>query len=112
MSSMTVKWNAKPALAKAEQETARVLGNAVEFILARASESVPLEEGTLARSGSTDVDAKAGEASVSYDTPYAIRLHENPQYSFKHGRRGKWLELTLQEQASRLQSIYGEMKIG
>ncbi len=29
---------------------------------------------------------------VSYNTPYARRLHEHPEYRFNEGRKGKYLE--------------------
>ena len=47
--------------------------------------------------GSGMVDASETSATVSYDTPYAVRLHQNPQYQFNFGRRGKWLELAMDE---------------
>ena len=37
------------------------------------------------------------EISISYDTPYAARLHEHPEYNFREGREGKWLENALNE---------------
>lgn len=36
---------------------------------------------------------------VSYDTPYAVRLHEHPEYNFQGGREGKWLEKTVNEKS-------------
>ena len=73
------------------------LFDAAEHILEYANRSVPHREGTLMRSGQADIDRARLEASVSYDTPYAVRLHEHPEYNFRGGRRGKWLELSLQE---------------
>jgi hypothetical protein len=76
------------------------LRDAGEFLLEESNRTVPIEEGTLQRSGYVDVDDT--QATVSYDTAYAVRLHENPQYRFQHGRRGKWLQLTVNEQARRV----------
>ena len=106
---MEVVWHDLEARNRAGKEAKRVLGLAGEYLLAKANDTVPLEEGTLARSGSVDSNEEA--AVVSYDTAYAIRLHENPQYHFKHGRRGKWLELTLQEQSRAIAGFLGGMKI-
>ena len=92
---MRLKWNGSKVKAEVSFDRRKALHESGEFLLARANDSVPLEEGTLARSGTVDSDGDS--AVVSYDTAYAIRLHENPQYHFKHGRRGKWLELSLQE---------------
>ena len=64
-------------------------------ILRVANKTVPFKEGMLVGSGAVDADEMKG--TVSYDTPYAVRLHQNPQYQFNFGRRGKWLELAFGE---------------
>ena len=64
-------------------------------ILRVANKTVPFKEGMLAGSGAVDADEM--KATVSYDTPYAVRLHQNPTYQFNFGRRGKWLELAFGE---------------
>lgn len=105
---MTVRldWYGAAILRTIEDAGTSALRDASEFVLEESNRTVPIEEGTLERSGSTDVDGH--EASIFYDTPYAVRLHENPQYHFQHGRRGKWLSLTLGEQRDRLQRFFGE----
>ena len=111
MKGMRVRWDSGPAKEKAKSESRQALAESAEFVLAHANDSVPLEEGTLARSGATSVEGDT--AVISYDTPYAIRLHENPQYRFRHGRRGKWLELTFQEVAGALERRWaGRIHIG
>ena len=37
--------------------------------------------------------------AVAYDTPYAVRQHEDTRLRHDPGRRAKWLERTAQEQA-------------
>jgi hypothetical protein len=103
--AMRLKWSGADVKRKVDVQRRQALSDSAEFGLSRANDSVPLEEGTLARSGSTDVDDDT--AVISYDTAYAIRLHENPQYNFKHGRRGKWLELALQEIEPQLLRFWG-----
>lgn len=51
---------------------------------------VPHDEGTLQNSGTVEVDGD--NIIVGYHTPYAARLHEHPEYRFKKGRKGKYLE--------------------
>ncbi|MFC8124849.1 hypothetical protein [Streptomyces sp. NPDC057302] len=41
---------------------------------------MPIEEATLERSRGATVDANALTAAVSYDTPYAVRQHEEMTY--------------------------------
>lgn len=55
-----------------------------------SQQEVPKDEGVLEGTGVSDRDSQG--AYVGYNTPYAARLHENPQYAFKKGRKGKYLE--------------------
>lgn len=66
---------------------------AAERLLALSAEQVPLDIGTLMGSGTVDpaTDPEEG-AAVVYDTPYAARLHEHPEFNFQNGRKGKYLE--------------------
>lgn len=66
---------------------------AAERLLALSNEEAPLEFGTLIGSSTVvpATDPTEG-AAVTYDTPYAARLHEHPEYNFQNGRKGKYLE--------------------
>lgn len=71
----------------------RGLGQAAEHVLGVSQGIVPIEEGTLSRSGTTSVDGL--KASVSYDTPYAARQHEEMGWQHDAGRSAKYLEKPL-----------------
>lgn len=78
-------------------------------ILEEAYPYVPFEDGDLRDSGRAFQNRDSGgrfvsEAVVSYDTPYAVRLHEHPEYNFKGSGEGKWLEHAMQRRASKLLS--------
>jgi len=61
------------------------------FELMRLSQfEVPHDEGSLQNSGVVELDGE--DVAVGYREPYAARLHENPQYNFQKGRKGKYLE--------------------
>jgi len=80
---------------------------AAESILEDAAPYVPFEDGDLLQSGRAQQDRDSGgrftnTASVSYDTPYAVKLHEHPEFNFKGSGEGKWLEHALQRRASRM----------
>lgn len=92
-------WHGNAVSGAVRKAAAAGLLAGAEHLLEEANRTVPLEEGTLARSGTTSVDAGQLTAAVAYDTPYARRLHEHPEYQFQHGRRGKWLELTARERS-------------
>lgn len=101
------------ALGVAVAERVRAAGIAAlkdgtEYLLEEANRTVPLREGTLMRSGVAEVDEDKMIGYVSYDTPYALRLHEHPEYHFFNGRRGKWLQLTFQEQMPRVQQFFSD----
>ncbi len=68
---------------------------AAERVLSRANETVPYREGTLMSTGAVSTDGV--EAAVSYDTVYAARLHQHPEYNFQGSGRGRWLQLALEE---------------
>lgn len=70
---------------------------AAERLLALSLEEVPMQDAILAGSGTVEPTTKPDEpAQVVYDTPYAARLHEHPEYNFSQaanpGAKGKYLE--------------------
>lgn len=83
----------------------RGLALAGEHVLGESSRLVPLEEGTLDRSGTVSVEQKGLRAAVSYNTPYAVRQHEDLTLKHDEGRQAKYLETALtgnRQQASEI----------
>lgn len=72
------------------------LQDAADHLLGESQDLVPIEEATLERSGRAEV--RNGKAVVSYDTPYAVRQHEDLTLGHDPGRQAKYLEdpLTLE----------------
>jgi hypothetical protein len=64
----------------------------LEHVLGESNKKIPLDEGTLERSGVVSVDPVALEGAVSYDTPYARRQHEELTWKHLPGREAKFLE--------------------
>lgn len=87
-----------------------------ERLLALSAEQVPHDLGTLQGSGavSTPLGSRDGdpEAHVTYDTPYAARLHEHPEYNFQGGRKGKYLEDPAVENRAELGAIIAKAARG
>ncbi len=79
----------------------RALDDAGEFLLEEANRTAPIEEGTLIGSGAV---SRTGDlvVAVSYDTPYAVRQHEDTRLRHDPGRRARWLAHTFREQSPRL----------
>lgn len=74
-----------------------------EYLLAEANKDVPYDVGDLEGSGT--VQSNEEMAVVSYSAPYAVRLHEHPEYRFEGGRKGKWLEDTLNARHKQIQAV-------
>ena len=105
MSDVRLRWDGDKVKENVRKAAAKALRDGAEHLLTEANRTVPIREGTLMRSGVADVDEKALEATVSYDTPYAVRQHEETTYRHAPGRRAKWLELTLAEQRRQIQKL-------
>ncbi|WP_432001778.1 hypothetical protein [Streptomyces sioyaensis] len=100
-----LRWHGGQALAGTQAGAARGLRLASEHVLAKSRERVPIEEGTLERSGVATVDESALTAAVSYDTVYAVRQHEELNYRHDAGRSAKYLEDPLNEQAATVAAL-------
>lgn len=84
---------------------ARGLALAAEHVLQVSRTRVPIEEGTLERSGVASVDEAALRGAVSYDTPYAVRQHEDLTLRHDDGREAKYLEGALADEADTVAEI-------
>jgi hypothetical protein len=100
-----LRWNGAAALAGTRAGAVRGLRLAAEHVLAESRRIVPIEEATLERSGAATVDEGDLTAAVSYDTPYAVRQHEEMNYRHDAGRSAKYLERPLTEQADTVAEI-------
>jgi hypothetical protein len=91
-------WWDTPLKAAVQTASIEATMEAALAILADANEHVPFLTGMLHDTGRVDkMNAQgAGGAIISYDTVYARHLHEHPEYNFRNGREGKWLEHALQ----------------
>lgn len=76
-----------------------------EYLLTESRKVVPLDEGTLERSGTASVDEDELIGAVTYDTPYAVRQHEELNWRHAPGRQAKYLE----QPARRLATPIGKL---
>jgi hypothetical protein len=91
---------------KAERAAANRGGKlATEHLLQASRTLVPLEEGTLERSGTASWDDSEMRGAVSYDTPYAVRQHEELKWRHDAGRQAKYLETPMNTE----QAVMGEI---
>lgn len=97
--SFTLKFNGPQVKAAGHDGAVRGLRLASEHLLQRARTRVPIEEGTLERSGVASLDEGALQAAVSFDTPYAQRQHEDMTLRHDSGRTAKYLENPMSEES-------------
>lgn len=100
-----LNWRGDAALRGTRAGAVRGLRLAVEHVLAESRRIVPIEEGTLERSGVGTVDERTLTGAVSYDTPYAVYQHERLDLRHDAGRTAKYLERPMREQAQRVGEI-------
>jgi len=75
---------------------ADALADIMEDDLRESNDVAPIEEGTLIRSGFTELDRKALTGQVAYDTPYAVVQHEDPTLAHDAGRKDHYLADTVE----------------
>lgn len=101
------------AITAEKRAAGRGLRKGAEHLLGASRQRVPLEEGTLERSGTATVDEGASEAAVAYDTPYAAVQHEALDYRHDAGRTAKYLEEPAIEEGPAIAAIIAaELKRG
>ncbi|MEU3098507.1 hypothetical protein ABZ690_28075 [Streptomyces sp. NPDC006967] len=93
--SFRLNFDGAAAAGELRAAAARGLLLGAEFVLAEAQELVPLDEGGLQNTGTASVDEGDLAAMVSYDTPYAVRQHEEMDWRHAPGRQAKYLEQPL-----------------
>lgn len=89
---LELHWNGDEVKAVLKAANVKGLTLAAEHLLQVSRTQVPIEEGTLERSGEATVDERELVGAVSYDTPYAVVQHENLEYRHDEGRKAKYLE--------------------
>ena len=90
-----LRFNANLAARQMREGAARGVYLAAEHVLQLSNEVVPLDEAELMRSGTASVDPPSLTGMVSYDTPYAVRQHEELNWRHAPGRTAKYLENSL-----------------
>lgn len=104
-SAAQIQLNLRRAAERKRDAAAAGLGLAAEHVLQVSRTRVPIEEGTLERSGATHLDGDNLRAFVSYDTPYAVRQHEDLTLAHDAGRSAKYLESALTGERRQVRQI-------
>ncbi len=102
--STSFKWEGRAWLTRTKVAARHGVELALEHTLAVSKTLVPLEEGTLERSGKVTMGAGA-EGAISYDTVYARRQHEELTWKHAPGRQAKYLEQPMNTEAATMLAI-------
>ncbi|MFD7994548.1 hypothetical protein [Streptomyces mexicanus] len=105
MSPVGITWRGPAVQAALRAAAVRGVRLGTEHLLEVANQKVPIEEGTLERSGVATVDESEVIGAVSYDTPYAVRQHEDMSLRHDNGREAKWLEKSLHQENGTITAI-------
>lgn len=103
MSRATISWHGDRVTRDVRRASARGLQFAGEHVLEESRRLIPIEEGILSDSG--HVDSDDSQAAISFDTPYAVRQHEDLTLAHDPGRQAKYLETPLTDEQQVVQRL-------
>ena len=72
-------------------------------ILGESQKLVPVDTGTLQKSGTVKFDNQTLKAQISYNTPYALKQHEDATLNHPKGGEAKYLERPFNEKKGELE---------
>lgn len=76
-------------------------------ILGESQKLVPVDTGTLQRSGVIKTDNEKQVTTISYNTPYALKQHEDASLNHPNGGEAKYLERPFNEKKGELEVNIG-----
>lgn len=97
-----VTWNG-PTASDITNASRNGLLQAAEHIGRLSDAKVPFRDGALQDSGTVTVSDT--EAAISYNTPYAVKQHEDLSLTHTNGREGKYLEKAFREGRAEAEEI-------
>jgi hypothetical protein len=99
------RWQGRAWFARTRQAARDGVQLGLEHVLAESNKIVPLDEGILERSGKVLMAPNGPQGAVVYDTPYAVRQHEELTWKHLPGRQAKYLETAMNANAETLKEI-------
>jgi hypothetical protein len=101
-----VTWRGDRAIARVRGGAVAGLSAAGEHILGVSVLIVPLDENPLMNSGAVgDPDEDNLTIAITFDTPYAVRQHEELEWRHAPGRQAKYLEEPLHTENDTAQAL-------
>ncbi|RTE47893.1 hypothetical protein [Actinobaculum sp. 352] len=100
-----MRWYGQRAQAAARTATIRGLSLAAEHLKAEAVNQTPIRDGILRGSAATTALDAGMTQVVSFNTPYAVRQHEETGYRHPKGGNAKYLENPLRDEHDTLMRL-------
>lgn len=97
----------KHALNVVEKAALQGINDVASEVLRLGTFEVPHDKGILQGSGHVEPSSDS-QVIVGYNTVYAARLHEHPEYRFQKGRKGKYLEDPIKNNLSVFRNYMAE----
>lgn len=82
------------------------LASAGEFVRAEAVQQTPIDTGAL--QASAKVTREGDDVIISFNTPYALKQHEELGYNHPNGGKAKYLEDPLNASVQEIENIIAE----
>ena len=102
--SFHLTWRGDQVAASAHAAATRGLIKGAEHLRGVAQQLAPIDEGTLRNSAAITVQS-AARVAVSFNTPYAVKQHEEVGYRHPKGGQAKYLEEPLHTEADTIRAI-------
>lgn len=84
---------------KIKSSTPKAMRDIGQDLLGKSVERAPVDQGDLRGSGFSEVDGTV--TTIGFTEPYALRQHEELQYTHPQGGEAKYLERPLNENINR-----------
>lgn len=91
----------------AEKAAMKGLKLLAENILGESQKLVPVDTGILQKSGTMTTDKANKTVTISYNTPYALKQHEDGSLKHPRGGEAKYLERPFNEKAGQAENFIG-----
>lgn len=97
-------WRGPQASAIARQAGQMGLRKAAEHLRGVSQQLAPIDEGTL-RNSAAVTTVNPARVAVSFNTPYAVKQHEELGYRHPKGGQAKYLEAPLHDEAQTMRDM-------
>ena len=105
MSDHRFKWRGEEAERLIRETAFRAILDGAEVILTEAIDEAPFKSGTLRRSGTVTEAPQDNAVYISFNTPYAVKQHEDLTLKHPRGGKAKYLEDPFKRNAKKVERL-------